>query len=534
MAAGRPGRARNLESRDAREGNGLKELDFLLRRAEEMGSVYADARFQDRRLTLIGLVARRGAQATWSVSRHTERGLGLRVVGPGGGEGFAATSDLSRPALSKVVSDAVAGAMQAAPAAGKDETARRGSRPALGPPVVTVAKSATPRKADPEDFDILAKRDILEGFRAEAFARPETSRVSLAYADAVGTDLFASTEGSLVEVDSARVILRCGVEASRGAASFDSVESLGGVGGLELVAEPAVKDLASRLSGNAAEWLGAKDSPGGELTTILDNQACENFTHEAVGHACEADTVLAGASVLAGKLGVEVGAPGVSVIDDPGRPGTVGLFPYDDEGVPAKAVTLIEEGVLKGYLHTRRTAAALGASPNGHARARDFGHPPIVRMGTINMEPGDHSFEELLEGVDEGIYLMGKRGGQVDPARGVFQFRPDRARLIEKGELGRPVRAPSLSGSILEILGSIDALGRDLRFHPGGCGKGSPLQIIPAGSGAPHVRLKRATIGGTEPMPAASGRATARRTSGSAATARRAPGSPANRKEGGD
>ncbi len=491
-----------------------KILGFVLRRAEEMGAAYADARFQDRRLALLGLVARRGRKTaeTWEVSAHTERGLGVRVVTAAGGEGFAATSDFRRAALAKVVSDGLAGALQAerAPGDGREEACgaapgdgRAGANPrnsklsVLGPPVVSVGRAVTPRQKDPADFDLDAKRDILRTFTAEAFARPETSRVSLAYADSSGTELLASTEGSRVEVDSARVIVHGNVEAARAAERCDSQESLGGVGGLELLAEPAVKDLARRLAENAADWLGAPAAPGGEMPTILDNQACENFTHEAVGHSCEADAVLAGASVMAGKLGVEVGAPGVTVIDDPGRPGTVGMFPYDDEGVPARRVTLIEDGVLRGYLHTRRTAAALGQAPNGHGRARDFGHPPIVRMGTINMEPGNHSFEELLEGVEEGIYLMGKRGGQVDPARGVFQFRPDRARVIRHGELAEPVRAPSLSGSILDILGNIDALGRDLRFHPGGCGKGFPTQIIPAGSGGPHVRLRRATIGGS-------------------------------------
>jgi TldD protein len=475
---------------------------FLLGRAAEMGAAYADVRFQDHRLTLIGLESYRGKATLGRPTglgrgtAHIERGLGLRVVGRTGGEGFAATSDMSRSALAKTVSDAIAGATRA----GREDPAPTDDLfPApsvLGPAVVTVARAATARKLDPADFDLSAKRDILESFRAEAFARPETSHVSLAYADAVGTDFFASTEGSRVEVDSARVILRAGVEAARGGVSFDCVESLGGVGGLELLAESAVKDLAGRLADDAAEWLGAKAAPGGEIVTVLDNQACENFIHEAVGHACEADSILAGASVMAGKLGTAVGAPGVTVVDDPTRAGTAGRFLYDDEGVPARRVTLIEEGFLRDHLHTRRTATSLGAIPNGHARARDFGCRPLVRMGTINLEPGDHSVEELLEGVDRGIYLIGKRGGQVDPARGVFQFRPDRARLIVRGELGSPVRAPSLSGSTMEILGNIEALGRDLRFHPGGCGKGAPAQIIPAGSGAPHVRLRRATIGG--------------------------------------
>ena len=475
-------------------------MEFALRRAREMGAVYADVRFQDRRLTLVGLVARRPTGAgpgaarreTWEASRHVERGLGVRVFGARGGEGFAAASGLGRAALAKAVSDALSGALQAE----KTAASAVSGAAALGPAVVSTGRVSTPRTTDPAEVDLEAKLDILRTFKAEAFARPETSRVSLAYADSTGIDRFASTDGSDIETDSARIILRATVEAARGPHVSDSAESLGGVGGLELLAEPAVKSLAASLAGAAAEWLGAGEAPGGEMTAILDNQSTENFIHEAVGHSCEADDVLAGASVLAGKLGAQVGAPGVTVVDDPGRPGTVGRYPYDDEGVPARRVTLIEDGVLKEYLHTRRTAAAMGRPPNGHARARDFGCPPIVRMATINLEPGDFSLDQMLEGVKKGIYLMGKRGGQVDPARGVFQFRPDRARLIEGGELGRPVRAPSLSGSILDILQNIDAVGCDLRFHPGGCGKGFPAQVIPAGSGAPHVRLRRATIGG--------------------------------------
>lgn len=467
-------------------------LELVLERARDMGAEYADARFQDRRLTLIALEARRratrGDDGAWEASRHIQRGLGLRVLLPGGAEGFAATTCFDRAALAKLVSDAVSGASSEGAAAG----------PGMGPPVVNVDEVATPRRVHPEDLDLDAKREILRTFRAEAFARPATEAVSLAYADASGTDLFASTEGSRVETDSARVVLNAEVTASSAPASFGSAESLGGVGGLELLAEPAVKGLAARLAGNAHDWLGAGDPPGGVMTAVLDNQACENFVHEAVGHSCEADAVLSGASVMAGRVGQRVGAAGVTVVDDPGRPGTVGMYPYDDEGVRARRVKLIEDGKLIEYLHSRPTAAAMDARPNGHARARDFGHRPIVRMGTINLEPGDFRVEEMLEDVSSGIYLMGKRGGQVNPAQGVFQFRPDRARLIEDGRLGAPVKPPSLSGSILDILTNIDAIGRDLCFHPGGCGKGFPAQIIPAGSGSPHVRLRRATIGGTK------------------------------------
>jgi len=516
-------------------------LERVLDLALDMGAVYADARFQDRRLTLAGLTARRtGREAgngrrrdSGDVSRHVQRGVGVRVIGPRGGEGFSATSDLTRAGLARAVSEAVGGALSEE---ARRPASRSGGGFVLGSPVQSTDRVATPRRLDPEDVGIEEKRDILRAFAAEAFAHPRTSSVSLAYADASGTDLFASTEGARVETDSARVILHASVEAARGNAVFDSTESLGGVGGLELLGEPAVKDLAGALAANAAEWLGAGTPPGGEMPAVLDNQAGENFVHEAVGHSCEGDAVLAGASVMGGKLGVEVGAAGVTVVDDPSRPGTVGMYIYDDEGGRARKVTLIEDGVLQGYLHTRQTAAALGARPNGHARARDFGHLPIVRMGTIYLEAGDWTLDEMVEDITEGIYLMGKRGGQVDPARGVFQFRPDRARLIRKGELAEPVKAPSLSGSILDILENMDAVGDDLRFHPGGCGKGFPGQIIPAGSGSPHVRLKKATIGGEAARGAAStstGRGTGRVTANTGEDGDTAVGGAAGRRKGG-
>jgi TldD protein len=131
----------------------------------------------------------------------------------------------------------------------------------------------------------------------------------------------------------------------------------------------------------------------------------------------------------------------------------------------------------------------------GNARAQSFDYPPVVRMSNTYLEPRDYRFQEMLEDVDFGVYLKGSKGGEVDTARGVFQFNAEEGFLIEKGELTKAVRDVSLSGRTLEILQRVDAVGRDFAVHIGYCGKAS--QMVPVGDGGPHVRTY-ATVGGTQ------------------------------------
>jgi TldD protein len=162
--------------------------------------------------------------------------------------------------------------------------------------------------------------------------------------------------------------------------------------------------------------------------------------------------------------------------------------------VAAVAKPLMERGVLRSFIHSRETAARLGAGPNGGARSQDHSSRPLVRMSNTYLERGDRSFEELLEGVREGIYLSGTRGGQVDTAKGTFQFGAQEAFAIEGGGLGRPLRDVALMGSILDTLRSVDAVGNDfVAGGPGFCGKG---QVVPVGDGGPHVRIVDAPVGG--------------------------------------
>jgi TldD protein len=227
---------------------------------------------------------------------------------------------------------------------------------------------------------------------------------------------------------------------------------------------------------------------------IADPDLAGVFAHEAVGHAAEGDSVVSGESILEKKIGEKVSSGFVTIYDDPAMENGFGSFPYDDEGVKGSKKILIENGVLKNFILSRETAFKLGMNPNGGARAESFAVRPLVRMSNTMIEKGEHSFDELIEDIKYGVYAKGTRGGQVDPAKGSFQFSAQEAFLIENGEVTKPLKDLSLSGLTLETLKNIDAVGKDVRFgEPGFCSKG---QLVPVGDGGPHIRIKNVLIGG--------------------------------------
>jgi TldD protein len=202
--------------------------------------------------------------------------------------------------------------------------------------------------------------------------------------------------------------------------------------------------------------------------------------------------VLEGSSVLQGKMGERIGAETLTIVDDPTLP-EFGFEPVDAEGVLPARTEIISRGRVAAYLHTRETLAALGNGVPGHARAME-GDAPIVRMSNTFIENGDASYDEILEECGEGILLIGSRGGQVDPGRGVFQFNAEYGYRLEKGSIAGMVRDVSLSGEILATLHDIVLVGNDRAMHQGFCGKGG--QSVPVSDGAPHILLDRAVVGG--------------------------------------
>jgi len=255
-----------------------------------------------------------------------------------------------------------------------------------------------------------------------------------------------------------------------------------------------VEERSRRAAEKAVELLKAKPAPGGRFTVIVDGVLAGLIAHEAIGHASEADGVLRGTSILRGKLGERVGSKHVTLIDDATLAEKFGMDFYDDEGVKAQRKILIQNGILKGYLTNREAAGKLNLPATGNARAQNYRYPPIVRMTNTYFKPGDMSLEELLEDVKMGIYAKGGRGGQVNPAEGVFQFGAQEAYLIKNGEIAEHLRDFSMSGFILQTLKNVTGVAKDFDIYPSFCGKGG--QSMRTTCGGPHIRIEGMIVGG--------------------------------------
>jgi TldD protein len=241
----------------------------------------------------------------------------------------------------------------------------------------------------------------------------------------------------------------------------------------------------------ALRLLDAKSPPKGRFTVVLDPEMTGVFSHEAVGHACEADSVIERESVLADKKGQMIGNDLVTIIDDPSAR-DFGQYAFDDEGVEGKRAVLVEKGVLAGYMNSMETAAELDAELNGHARAEDYSAVPVVRMSNTYFQKGESGVQEVFD-IPSGVYLKGMKGGSVDIFSGGFMFKAEEAYEIVKGEKGNLMRDVTITGNILQTLLDVECVGNDFGTSPGICGKFS--QEVPVSDGGPHIRVRNIAIG---------------------------------------
>ena len=271
-------------------------------------------------------------------------------------------------------------------------------------------------------------------------------------------------------------------------------ERHGGTGGLEILKKQSPIEVAKKAAEEAIELLTAKGPPAGKYTCILDPELAGVFIHEAFGHACEADLVLLGGSILEGMIGKRVGSPKVTVKDDPSIKGLFGYLPIDSEGISGGGTILVENGILKSYLHNLETSSKMGSQPTGNARAQGYGHIPLVRMTNTFIDKGEWKVEELFEDLKKGIYAKGSSYGYVDPAKGEFVFKCSKLYIVENGEPKQLCRDAALSGHTLDVLMNTEAVASDLSFGPGLCGKED--QLVRVTTGAPHIKVRDVVVGG--------------------------------------
>lgn len=279
-------------------------------------------------------------------------------------------------------------------------------------------------------------------------------------------------------------------------------------GGFEFVEGLDLVGHAPEVGREAAALLDAPVCPTGPTTLVLGSDQLALQVHESVGHAVELDRIFGSEAGFAGtswvssdKVGVlRYGSDLMNVVADATEPGGLGTFGWDDEGVAAQRTPIVHRGVLVGTLSSRESAAQLGLTRSGGtARASGGDRAPLVRMTNVNLEPGDRSFPELLEGVTDGVYLDTNRSWSIDDRRLNFQFGTEFARRIVRGELGELLRNPIYSGMTPAFWSSMDAVGDRSTRHLWGlpnCGKGQPIQGARVSHGAPIARFRNVAVRG--------------------------------------
>ena len=343
-----------------------------------------------------------------------------------------------------------------------------------------------------KDISIEEKKDILKD-ASDAATIDKINSTTVGYVDNEVNELFMNSEGSEIQVKTSRLRLVLNASATDGEIIQFGHGSLGGVRGYELIADTDIEEFGRNIGEKAVRLLDAKPAPSGKFPVIADPELTGVLIHEALGHAVEGDIILQNDSILKDKMGEKIASDIVNIFDDASLRQGFGYYPYDVEGVKTKPNQLVKDGKLISLLNSRETSSKLGMKSSGNARSI-ISDQPIVRMSNTFLQPGDNSFEELFEGIEDGIYLKGSRGGQVDTGKGIFQFNAAEGYIIEKGEITTPLRDVSLSGNILETLKNIDAIGNDFKLSVGFCGKDG--QTAPVGDGGPHTRILNALVGG--------------------------------------
>uniref|UniRef100_A0A7C4XTG2 TldD/PmbA family protein n=1 Tax=candidate division WOR-3 bacterium TaxID=2052148 RepID=A0A7C4XTG2_UNCW3 len=345
---------------------------------------------------------------------------------------------------------------------------------------------------DPERVSIEEKIELLRHYNKIPYESKTTIHTDFTYSEVIREKFFVNTEGSEIREKLVTTRIAGTITSSDGKIIQTVRAGIGGSNGFAILRNR--EDEFVRKTEIANELLKAKPVTGGVYNVILNQNLAGVFTHEAFGHFSEADLIENNPSMRRRmKIGARLGAEILNIIDDPTTPGQLGFYKYDDEGVPAQPVQLLKNGVLMGRLHSRRTARAFRELPNGHCVAEDYRYPPIIRMGTIYIQPADKKFEELIQILGDGLYLCDSMGGQTSGEN--FTFGAQFGYIVKNGKITEMIRDINISGNLSETLNNIGAIGNDLKLcEVGGCGKGQ--MNIRSCYGSPHILIKGVIVGG--------------------------------------
>ncbi|WP_372398738.1 metalloprotease TldD [Azospirillum sp. HJ39] len=419
-----------------------------------------------------------------SASFDTTQGFGLRAIA-GEATGFAHASNLSEEAIRR--------------AAATVRAVQSGHTGTLAEPPAGTNRALympdNPLHLVPFEEKVKLLADI------DAYARGKDERVRQVSCSISGEwQAVQIMRADGVRVADLRPLVRLNVSVV--VAEGDRMETGGYGGGGRVTYEHYIqpetwRGFVDEALRQALVNLASVPAPAGEMTVVLGSGWPGILLHEAIGHGLEGDFNRKKTSAFSGLMGQRIAAPGVTIVDDGTIENSRGSISVDDEGTPGQCTTLIEDGILVGFMQDRMNARLMGMRPTGNGRRQSFAYHPMPRMTNTVMRNGDHTPEEIIASVKKGIYAKNFGGGQVDITNGKFVFSASEAYLIEDGKLGPAVKGATLIGNGPDSLTKVSMIGNDSRLDPGvgTCGKDG--QGVPVGVGQPTLKLEGLTVGGT-------------------------------------
>jgi TldD protein len=457
------------------------EVFKLLSSMSENGSDYSDLFFQHsiaESWVLDEGIVKDG-------SYNITHGVGARCVS-GDQTGFSYSDDLNLKAIKRAV----------------DFAKGISNNKSITSPKILKSTNYSAKYAPISPLDSLKSKqkvDLLRQIDSLARKEPKVVQVNASLSGAYTEVLIASTDG-VYQVD-CRPMVRVNVSVVVEHNGRIEQASTGG-GGRYDYSYFEKNSLAATYTNEAIRLalvaLESKDAPAGKMPVILGSGWPGVLLHEAIGHGLEGDFNRKGSSVFSGRIGEKVASEKCTIVDNGTIENRRGSLTIDDEGTPTQETTLIENGLLKGYMMDKMNGRLMNKPSTGNGRRESYAHIPMPRMTNTYMLNGEDKFEDMISSVEDGIYAKNFDGGQVDITSGKFVFSANEAYLVKNGKITTPIKGATLIGSGDEVLHQISMVGDDLKLDPGigVCGKDG--QSVPVGVGQPSLKVDTLTVGGTQ------------------------------------
>jgi TldD protein len=453
-------------------------LARVIAKALEKGGDFADVYLENRISRQIVMEESKFKSGLYGISQ----GAGVRIIS-GNKTGYAYTDEITEEKLMRAaeVASYVAQNGTTVSPVNISETERKS--------FITVQQPLG-EIADEKRIEIIKRAD-----QAAIDYDPRIKMAMIDYNDEVRSRVIANSEGVYTKDELPLLFFIVQAMSDDGKARHMARERLSQHSGFEMFEKVTPETVARNAAREAIAMLAAEEAPAGIMDVVMQNGWGGVLVHEAVGHPLEADNIAKGIGAFTGKMGQKVASECFTMVDDGTLPNFRGTINFDDEGTPSQRNVLIENGVLKGFMTDILSAKQLNMARTGNGRRESFRYIPIPRMTNTFIDRGKDNPEDILASTRKGIYVQSLSGGSVNPVTGVFNFTCRESYLIENGKKIKPIKGATLIGSSMNVILNIDAVGNDLDFGPGICGKGQSAEVT---VGQPTVRIRGINVGGSK------------------------------------